>query len=232
MQKQSYFNALKYHKNHWWWKSRKFIFLTLLKKYLKKKNLKILDFGSGIGSNLEILERFGECDAFEVNKIAIKYLKKKYNVITKIKKKYDLIFFADTLEHIDNDKKIINFLSKHLKKDGLIFITVPAYNFLWTSKDVALEHFRRYNKKSLLKSIPKKFKIIKLSYFNTFLFIPLSIILLFYKLFNINFINNAENIPNKLINKILFKIFSYEKKILVKSNFLFGLSLLLIIKNK
>ena len=44
MQQQSYQNALKSHKDHWWWKSRKKIFSTLLRKYLKKKNIKILDF--------------------------------------------------------------------------------------------------------------------------------------------------------------------------------------------
>ena len=232
MQQQSYQNALKSHKEHWWWKSRKIIFSTLLRKYLKKKNIKILDFGSGIGSNLSMLTKIGKCDAFEVNSEAIYHLKKKYNVIKKIKKKYDLIFFTDTLEHIKDDKKILIFLNKHLSMNGIIFITVPAFNFLWTSKDEALNHFRRYNKKSLLNKKKKKFKIIKFSYFNALLFFPLSIILLLYKLLNINFINSAEVVPNKLVNYILLKIFSLEGKILKNIDLSFGLSLLIIIKKK
>ena len=167
MQQQSYKNAIKNHKFHWWWNSRKIIFSTLLKKFIRRKHIKILDFGSGVGSNLSMLTKFGKCDAFEVNNEAIYHLKKRFNVIKKIKKKYDLIFFTDTLEHIKNDKKILSFLNRHLNKNGIIFITVPAFNFLWTSKDEALNHFRRYNKKSLLKVIPKKFEIVKFSYFNT-----------------------------------------------------------------
>ena len=232
MHQQSYQNAIKGHKEHWWWKSRKIIFSSLLRKYIPKKNIKILDFGSGVGSNLKMLSKFGKCDAFEVNNEAIYHLKKKYNIIKKIKKKYDLIFFTDTLEHIKNDKKILIFLKKHLNKNGIIFITVPAFNFLWTSKDEALNHFRRYNKRSLLNAIPKKFEIIKFSYFNTLLFFPLSIILILYKLLNVNFINKAEVVPNKLINFFLIKIFSFEKKMLKNLNFSFVLSLLLIIKKK
>ena len=232
MQQQSYQNAIKGHKEHWWWKSRKIIFSSLLKKYIPKNNIKILDFGSGVGSNLKMLSKFGKCDAFEVNNKAIYHLKKKYNVIKKIKKKYDLIFFTDTLEHIKNDKKILIFLKRHLNKNGIIFITVPAFNLLWTSKDEALNHFRRYNKKSLLDAIPKKFKIIKFSYFNTLLFFPLSIILILYKILNISFVNKAEVVPNKLVNYILLKIFSFEEKILKNTDLSFGLSLLLIIQKE
>ena len=159
-------------------------------------------------------------------------LKKKYNVIKKIKKKYDLIFFTDTLEHIKNDKKILIFLKRHLNKNGIIFITVPAFNLLWTSKDEALNHFRRYNKRSLLNVIPKKLKIIKFSYFNTLLFFPLSIILILYKILNISFVNKAEVVPNKLVNYILLKIFSFEEKILKNTDLSFGLSLLLIIQKE
>ena len=56
--------------------------------------------------------------------------------------------------------------------------------------------------------------------------------LILYKLLNVNFINKAEVVPNKLINYILMKIFSFEKKMLKNLNFSFGLSLLLIIKKK
>ena len=36
-------------------------------------------------------------------------------------------------------------LSEHLKKEGKIFITVPAFQYLFTNKDVVLGHYRRYS---------------------------------------------------------------------------------------
>ena len=77
-----------------------------------------------------------------------------------------------------------------------------------------------------------EFKILKISYFNFFLFIPLCIIILFYKIFNLQFIEKVENIPNKFINKFLYLIFRAEKLIINKINFPFGLSILSIVEKK
>tara|TARA_S200000501_G_C20767616_1_gene719045 strand:+ start:233 stop:931 length:699 start_codon:yes stop_codon:yes gene_type:complete len=229
MQKESYFTAISHNKKHWWWKSRREIFEEILKKYIKKK-IDILDYGAGIGSNISMLSSFGKCDAYDVNKNALIYLKKKYRVVKKINKKYDLIFFTDTLEHIKNDKKILLFLKSKLKKNGIVFLTVPAYNFLWTSKDEDLKHFRRYNKDTLLQVTPKNFSILKISYFNTLLFPILSLILLFLRFFRIRFINQAETQPLSIINFFLYKIFSFEKYFIKSINFPFGLSLMAILR--
>ncbi|OUW60323.1 MAG: hypothetical protein CBD63_03850 [Candidatus Pelagibacter sp. TMED203] len=229
MQKESYITAISHNKKHWWWKSRREIFEEILKKYIKKK-IDILDYGAGVGSNISMLSSFGKCDAYDVNKNALIYLKKKYRVVKKINKKYDLIFFTDTLEHIKNDKKILLFLKSRLKKNGIIFLTVPAYNFLWTSKDEDLKHFRRYNKGTLLHATQKEFSILKISYFNTLLFPILSLILLFFRFFRIRFINQAETQPLSIINFILYKIFSFEKYFIKSANFPFGLSLLAILR--
>ena len=117
-----------------------------------------------------------------------------------------------------------------LKKNGIVFLTVPAYNFLWTSKDEDLKHFRRYNKDTLLQVTPKNFSILKISYFNTLLFPILSLILLFLRFFRIRFINQAETQPLSIINFFLYKIFSFEKYFIKSINFPFGLSLMAILR--
>ena len=50
----------------------------------------------------------------------------------------------DVLEHIENDRKALESLSQYFHKDGLLFITVPAYKFLWSKEDDDTGHFRRY----------------------------------------------------------------------------------------
>lgn len=62
----------------------------------------------------------------------------------------------DVVEHIDSDIEFLTSTYEFLKKDGFVFITVPAFNILWSNEDVDAGHFRRYTTKALedkLKSI-------------------------------------------------------------------------------
>ncbi len=64
-------------------------------------------------------------------------------------KKFDFILIMDVLEHNEDDLGFLAGLKDYLKEDGVIFITVPAYQFLFSNHDVVLHHFRRYNHKQL-----------------------------------------------------------------------------------
>ena len=139
--------------------------------------------------------------------------------------KYDLIVLADVLEHIKKDKNKIKELSGKLKKNKKILITVPAYKILFTKKDITLGHYRRYTINEI-KNIFKKFKVKKLSYFNFFLFFPISISLIFYKILKSDFIDSVETKPNSLINFLLYSIFNFESKIINIFNFPFVISIL------
>ncbi len=142
MDKSVYKRQFEENKDHWWFESRKKIVQNILKKNIKKKKIKILDFGCGVGINLEMLSKFGDLTAYDDNKIVLKFIRKKFlnrkirftNTIND-KKKYDLIVAMDVIEHINDDKKIVEKLNKKLLKNGKILITVPAYNFLFTTKD-------------------------------------------------------------------------------------------------
>lgn len=69
-----------------------------------------------------------------------------------------------------------------LKNNGKVFITVPAFNFLWSPHDVFHHHYRRYTKTMLVNKIKKpNFSIIKISYTNIFIF-PIVFIVRCYKI--------------------------------------------------
>ncbi|MFL2643301.1 MAG: class I SAM-dependent methyltransferase [Flavobacteriales bacterium] len=65
--------------------------------------------------------------------------------------KIDFIFLFDVIEHIDDDIGFLKKLTNYplLSNECLIFITVPSYNCLFSSHDVFIKHFRRYNSKML-----------------------------------------------------------------------------------
>ena len=223
-------------KEHWWYKGRREIISTIINKYIRKnQKLKILDFGAGSGTNSAMLSNYGDVYVYEKDKNIQDYLKKKFEknsnifVLEEINENifFDLIIASDVIEHIENDDNIIKFLYKILKVDGKILITVPAYNFLYTERDKVLGHFRRYNSNMLKKKTEKYFKIIKLSYYNFFLFFLSLILFLFLKIFKIkNLITSPERTPNFMINNLFCNIFKSEKFFLKYLNFPFGASII------
>ena len=237
MNNKTFSRQIKNHEKHWWFQARKKIIEQILSGIKLKKKNNILDFGSGSGVNLNMLEKYGVVDIHEKNKFARITIKNKNKKIKnlysslKIKKKfYDLILIADVIEHVRQPKNLLRNLKKFLKKDGRILITVPAYQFLFSKKDEALGHYRRYNKK-LLKSELTEFNIEKISYFNTLLCAPIIIMTLLNKFLNRDYIKQVETTPNFILNKVCYFIFSIEKYFLKYFNLPFGISIYVLIKN-
>ena len=226
-------------KEHWWYKGRREIISSIISKFVFKNNkLKILDFGAGSGANTIALSHYGEVYVYEKDENALQLLKKRFEkisdifVLDEINENifFDLIIASDVIEHIENDDEIIKFFSRVLKNDGNILITVPSYNFLYTERDKVLGHFRRYNINALKKKTNKYFKIIKLSYYNFFLFFLSVVLFVFLKLFKIkSLITSPENTPNFFLNNLFYKIFSSEKFLLKYLNFPFGASIVYLV---
>jgi trans-aconitate methyltransferase len=56
----------------------------------------------------------------------------------------DLILFMDVLEHVPDDAALLKSYTDTARTGTEVFITVPAFAFLWSGHDVFLEHYRRY----------------------------------------------------------------------------------------
>ena len=235
MNNETFLRQIRNQKKHWWFQARKKIIDKIIFEIKFNKKINILDFGSGSGVNIDILQKYGKIDIQEKNKIArlnikkIKRVNKIYSSLRIKKNYYHLILVADVLEHVKNPKVLIKILKTFLKKGGYILITVPAYQFLFSTKDVTLKHHRRYSITSLRKTT-SGFRIVKISYFNTLMFIPIAAIILFNKIFNKNYIKEVETTPNYIINKLLYIFFSIERFYLKYLNFPFGLSIYALIK--
>ena len=61
-------------------------------------------------------------------------------------------------------------INDYLEVDGLVFITVPAFNFLWSNEDKDAGHYRRYTTKSISDCLEKAGFIIE---YKSYLFSPL-----------------------------------------------------------
>lgn len=80
----------------------------------------------------------------------------------------------DVIEHIEDDVGFLRHLKDLLKPGGMLYLTVPAYNFLWSESDILAGHYRRYTLRALstkLKTIG--FEVALATYF--FRMIPIAI---------------------------------------------------------
>jgi len=232
---------------HWWFVGRRIILNKMLKKLAGNNNdkkLKILEIGCGTGGNLEMLSQYGDVHAIEMDQSAYEIAKAK-NIISDLKigylpdntgleeNQFDLIVMFDVLEHIEQDFDSLKSLNKLLKENGNIFITVPAFQFLWSKHDEIAHHKRRYIKKELASLLKQAgFEVKYISYFNFWLFPLAAIVRAIYKAFSSSKdINEAGNTPGQkkpigFINRILTLTFASEKYFIGNISFPFGLSLM------
>lgn len=237
----------KYHDvetDHWWFKSRRKYLIDLLKKI--PKDSKILDVGCSSGVFLKDLENLGfnidNLYGIDISEKAILNSKRNglintfvmdaQNII--LSEKFDVIVASDCLEHLKDDIKAIKNWKNLLKKDGEMYVFVPAFMSLWSYHDEVNMHFRRYTKQELKTKIENEdLEIIKSSYWNFFLFVPVYIFRKISSLFNQKKSSESDiTIGNLLINKALLQLLLFENKLLKSVNFPFGVSTFCIAKRK
>lgn len=120
----------------------------------------------------------------------------------------------DVLEHVENENNFLKKISLAMSKDALLFITVPAFKFLWSNGDLQAGHYSRYNLKSLEQLLKDNgFKVLRKSYLFSVLVLPIFLLRTIPSLFkqaksNINFekhqnIHQPKSFVRKIINTIL-----------------------------
>ena len=231
-----------FEEKYWWFLGRQRIIVSILERQSKlKSDSKILDVGCGTGGTTLALRKFGLVYGTDSSLSALKYsnqrgldkvLKSSVYDLPFKDETFDLITILDSLEHIEDDLRVLKELKRILKKDGILFIAVPAFQFLWSEHDVALSHFRRYNSKSL-KTVVKQAGLQDTwsSYIISFLF-PLIAI---YRIVSRVKRNKSNPKPTlvqlpSFINSMFQKILFFEGRIVQKASMPFGLSLICISK--
>ena len=83
----------------------------------------------------------------------------------------------DVVEHIEDDLGFLRHLRDLLEPGGMLYLTVPAYNFLWSHEDVDAGHFRRYTVGGMEKNLLELgFKPIFRSHIFSFLPLPVFVL--------------------------------------------------------
>jgi SAM-dependent methyltransferase len=96
--------------------------------YWKGKKRSVLDFGAGMGNHTHVLSNFVPVTCFDVSAFAVDFCKKKgmnatsdWNALGK----YDIIFSAHVLEHLQNPLETLKKLRTKLADDGQLILLLP-----------------------------------------------------------------------------------------------------------
>lgn len=78
---------------------------------------------------------------------------------------FDVVVALDLLEHLDDEETALRELYRVCKPGGHLFVTVPAYQWMWSRHDEALGHHRRYSAKDLRNKVRHAgFSVHRISY--------------------------------------------------------------------
>lgn len=229
-------------RSHWWNTSKDAIVIDLVKSLRIPLDGNILDLGSGTGYLLSRLNststhNFGiDNYVYKSPYNNFKFIQADINQLPLKEKSIDLLLLIDVLEHMQDDKRIVEDCLRVLKTKGKLLIFVPALQILWSDLDRIGMHFRRYNAnkiKKLLTEINVPHRIIKSSYVNFFLF-PLIFLIrsmrAVFKKFRKNMPTHDLEQPNEFINNFLRLIFSSERFFLRMLDFPIGVSYVCVIE--
>jgi ubiquinone/menaquinone biosynthesis C-methylase UbiE len=246
METTVYEQFAKLEERHFWFQGRRNIFFDLIERQLASegrtgKQMEILEIGCGAGGMLRPLSRYGRVTGVD---IAIDYLQYcKHRGFDRVvaasgyelpfrDAKFDMVALFDTIEHIPHDQKVLEEVRRVLKPGGSVFVSVPAYQFLYSQNDRVAHHLRRYTAGRLRKVLTDAgLPIRKLSYFNTFLF-PLilpAVMVLKAKEKLLGLPDGQTNLSHEFsppVNKLFASVMSAERFWLRHMEFPFGHSLI------
>ncbi len=148
---------------HPWELARMRLIKTLLYPFLDDVSVpRLLDIGCGDGFLIsEIVSGLDACEAVaidtELSEDALSKLSSNDQGImfrrdtTQCGKQWaDALLLLGVLEHQEDDLKFLKHLTEqYIKQSGIVLITVPAYNQLFSRHDEFLGHHRRYDRVEL-----------------------------------------------------------------------------------
>jgi SAM-dependent methyltransferase len=175
-----YFNPLFLAEDrHFWFRSRNKIIADSLGKIIDSlpDGYRMLEIGCGTGNVLRMLEKlcshgevigtdlFAEGLQFARRRVSCSLVQSDLNY-PPFRQDFSIIGMFDVLEHLEEDVAVLKNVGRMLSKDGVVVLTVPAFQSLYSYFDEASHHVRRYEVDNLQSALLKAgFRVEYVSYY-------------------------------------------------------------------
>jgi SAM-dependent methyltransferase len=144
--------------DHWWYRGRRRFLRAELDRLPLAPAARLLDAGCGSGRTLDELAGYGRVSGIDLSPEAVAAARRRGHDDVHVARAeelpfadatFDVVTCLDVVEHTPDDRATLAELRRVTRPGGLLLVTVPAYQALWSWHDEANLHFRRYNSASL-----------------------------------------------------------------------------------
>jgi SAM-dependent methyltransferase len=145
-----------------WCRARNRLLRNIFERFTDRtRPLDVLEIGCGTGFVLKALSAVSNLrlTGSEIYLQGLHYARETVPDVTFIqldatkmpfRSEFDVIGAFDVLEHIADDRGVIDQVKLALRPGGMFVITVPQYQWMWSRLDEVVEHKRRYTRADLL----------------------------------------------------------------------------------
>jgi SAM-dependent methyltransferase len=227
---------------HFWFRGFRRFVTPLIRTAVRGRTAPlVLDCGCGTGANLELLGRFGRAYGFDLSEVGLRLAREAGR--TSIARatvtaapfasgRFDLVTSFDVLYALDepDERAAVGELFRVLKPGGFAIVNVAAMPMLTGDHSVLSRERRRYTRSSLRLLLERAgFTIVRLTYTNAILFIPLAIVRAFHRWRGLSAEASAQQeitVPPAPLNSALTALLALESVWLRATDSPFGSSLL------
>jgi SAM-dependent methyltransferase len=167
---------------HWWYRGRRRVLRAQLDRLPLAPGARLLDAGCGSGRTLDELVRYGRVSGIDLSPQAVAAAQRRGHQDVRVGRveqlpfadgTFDVVTCLDVIEHTPDDRASLAELRRVVRPGGLLLVTVPAYQGLWSWHDEVNLHFRRYDSASLRAAAREAgWEVVGDTHFNSLLLAP------------------------------------------------------------
>lgn len=144
---------------HWWYVGRRALVRSLMQGI---ESGRALDVGAGSGGNASVLRDLGwDISALEYSPTAAQLSRSRGLPVVRGDARhlpfgdecFDLVMSMDMWEHVDDDAAVARESFRVTRPGGRLLVAVPSGMDLWSDHDIALGHYRRYERSELVSRV-------------------------------------------------------------------------------
>lgn len=209
----------------------------------KGKRLRILDLGCGTGAMVEDFLPYGQAIGTDLSAVALGHCRERglrnisYADATQLPFRdnfFHCISAMDVIEHIRDDAAALRECHRVCAPGGVMLVTVPALRWLWTTRDVRLEHLRRYRRPELM-SVARQagFEVEKCSFYTLCMFPAFCAVVLYRRLRGgIPDVKQDVPMPPAWLNRTLLSLLLAEQWLMRWVSYPVGVSLFCVLRKR
>lgn len=226
-------------RQHWWFQGKRALVAQEVAAVTPPKSLAV-DVGCGTGAMAEDLHLLGwspivgtDLSAYALglaaSRTASRLMVARAEQLPLRTGTSSLLLSLDVVEHLDDDVAALKEFGRIVDSDGIVVLTVPAYQWAWSDHDVVLGHRRRYTARTLRRSAEAAgLEVVRCSYFHSWL-VPIAFLIRKTPLGRIVGGQAEEaSFVNPIVNRFLSAVTSVERRVIRRVSVPFGLSILLV----